>query len=302
MFFSTKIFFGMLLLACVVLFLCADFSRLPTKESAMLDISRLLHKTGDCNICGDVLRSLDTFQLSRSTSLIRATQGYDKPHSAFIRACEENPNTLGCDTALDRDRAERMKRASLIIMQVEQLPVSKERGISNLLHRRYDDFMTYLMNEKEQEMCLTCVVENGRLPSLSTSQLADTLLDSAWYHIYPINERHQAFCWRHCEGLLTYSERLYLWFLRFYITRAVRLRLMALQGEYAIIALILGQLALLVVILQRYVTDVRGGAGGGSHVCGNLHTDNTPAGGLRSGTRRSTLGRGKGGGGAGRRD
>ncbi|RNE95667.1 uncharacterized protein Tco025E_09952 [Trypanosoma conorhini] len=296
MFLSAKMLFSMVLIACVVSFLCADLSRLPTQESAMLEISRLLHKTEDCSICGEVLRGLDAFQLSRSISLIRATQGYDKPHSAFVRACEENPNTLGCDTALDRDRAERTKRASMIMLEMGQLPESKEQGVSDLLSRRYDDFVTYLINEREQERCLTCVVEAGRVPRLVASPLADVFLDCTWYHIYPINERHQAFCWRHCEGLLTYLERVYLWLLRFYVTRSVRFHLMALQSEHFTIALILGQLALLVVILQRYVTDVKGGGGGGSHFGGNLHTDNTATAGQRGASRRTTLGRGKGGG------
>ncbi|PWU92113.1 hypothetical protein C4B63_40g190 [Trypanosoma cruzi] len=299
MIFSFKVLFSTLLIVCVVFFLCADLSRLPTRESAMIDISRLLSKTEDCERCGEVLRSLDAFQLSRSTLLMRATEGYDKPHSSFIRACEENPNNLGCDTALDRDRTERAKGASLIISQVNKLYEPKDEGVSLLLNNRYNDFMKYLLDEKEQESCLTCVVEDGRLARLMTEPVADAVLGYTWYHLYPINERHQAFCWRHCEGLLTYLERIYLYFLRFYVTQAVRFRLMALQHEYATIVLIMLQLALLVIILQRYVADGRGGTGSGAHVGGNAHTENNPAGGLRGNARRAALGRGKGGGGGG---
>ncbi|KEG08265.1 hypothetical protein DQ04_07591020 [Trypanosoma grayi] len=310
MFLTPKIFIFTALTALVLSFLYADLTRLPSAEEAQESIVKLLSKSEDCVLCGDVLRSLDVFQQAQSNPIMKATEGYDKPHSAFIRSCEEDPSTLGCDTALDRHRVEKAKRAALIITSVEQ---SSNAVVAGLLRRRYKDFMGYILAEKQQEQCATCIVEDGPSPRLVANPINEVLLGYVWYLLYPINERHRAFCWQHCEGVLTVSERLHLWMLRFYLVHGIRFRLIALQQEHGTIFVLLVQMLVLWTVLQRYVGEARGtgvgigNGGGGGAVGGITVTSVTPNGQMDISTvaakacaRRAVLARGKSGG--GRRD
>ncbi|KAH9598010.1 hypothetical protein LSM04_000854 [Trypanosoma melophagium] len=293
----------------------SDFSRLPSTPYVLARIASMLGKNSDCEICGDVLRTLDSFQYALATPLVRATEGYDKPQSAFLRACEEDPSGFGCDTALDRNRAEKIKRAAVVISRVEQYFTSQEPRGAALLHRRSDAFLEYLLAEKEQEECTTCMAEDGRSPRLVTNPLTEAFLGNMWFHFFPINERHQNFCWQHCEGSLAISDRLRLWFLRAYVTYAVRFRLLALQREYGTLISLLVQFLLLLAVLQLYVGDERvaipGYTGGGRSniisggsslsAAANGHAEVSAAAPVlaRAGARRGVLARGKGGGGGG---
>ncbi|ORC91324.1 uncharacterized protein TM35_000063290 [Trypanosoma theileri] len=317
----------MILIGAMFVIMYSDVNRLPSTPYVLARIASMLSTNGDCEICGDVLRTLDSFQYALSTPLLRATEGYDKPQSAFLRACEENPSSFGCDTALDRNRAEKIKRVAVVISRVEQYFASQEPRGAALLHRRYDEFVEYLLAEKEQEECTTCIADDGLSPRLVTNPLTESFLGNMWFHFFPINERHQAFCWQHCEGSLAIGDRFRLWLLRFYVTYAVRFRLMALQREYGTIVCVLLQFTLLLAVLQTYVGEERattpgsggggggknnnnnsgvgnnsnsGGNGGGSlNAVGNGHTEVSAAVPVsaRAGARRSVLARGKGGGG-----
>ncbi|KAH8607943.1 hypothetical protein ERJ75_001351300 [Trypanosoma vivax] len=245
-------------LGLVLTVLFSDHESLPSAEVATAEIVKLLRKNSDCELCRELLVSVDYQQHLESFSKKENVSLLGSESKQNSRVCRNGFDKSGCDPAVGDDITKRSTWATEFVHSLREFYAEVDGAMADFIDQRSKDLVEYVLalsqdasrNNSEDIAFINNLLQEQEIPSAP-----DAAFEKWSQSTYASIQRRDDFCWRHCEGSLSTPEQLRLRILRLYVAKSVRSQLISIQQQRDTVCCLIAVFLFLLHILQSYVVE-----------------------------------------------